>query len=141
VNVLLDGCVWGGARAALGAAGHEVESTADWLRDPGDSDVLAHAHRNGQVFSTLDKDWWLRTFLGKPAIDTANWRAEHATHPAVLTRKACGGNRTARGAETRSSPPSSARIDQRDLDRTDVLTPPLHARQLIVAPGLVRTLS
>jgi predicted nuclease of predicted toxin-antitoxin system len=57
VKVLLDGCVWGGARAALGAAGHEVESTADWPSDPGDSEVLAHAHRNGQVLITLDKDF------------------------------------------------------------------------------------
>jgi len=57
VKVLLDGCVWGGARDALTAAGNEVESTADWPRDPGDAEVLAHAHRNGQVLITLDKDF------------------------------------------------------------------------------------
>lgn len=57
MKVLLDGCVWGGARDALTAAGHEVESTAGWPRDPGDADVLAHAHRNGQVLITLDKDF------------------------------------------------------------------------------------
>jgi predicted nuclease of predicted toxin-antitoxin system len=57
VKVLLDGCVWGGARAALEAVGHEVESTADWPSDPGDSEVLAHAHGNGQVLITLDKDF------------------------------------------------------------------------------------
>jgi predicted nuclease of predicted toxin-antitoxin system len=57
VQVLLDGCVWGGARDALAAAGHDVESTADWPKDPGDAEVLAHAHRNGQVLITLDKDF------------------------------------------------------------------------------------
>ena len=41
----------------LRAAGHEVESVADWPRDPGDQDVLAHAHRNVQVLVTLDKDF------------------------------------------------------------------------------------
>jgi predicted nuclease of predicted toxin-antitoxin system len=57
VKVLLDGCVWGGAREALAAAGHDVESTADWASDPGDADVLAHAHRMGQVLITLDKEF------------------------------------------------------------------------------------
>ena len=57
MKVLLDGCVWGGAREALAAAGHDVESTADWASDPGDADVLAHAHRNGQGLITLDKDF------------------------------------------------------------------------------------
>ena len=55
--MLLDGCVWGGAHDELAAAGHEVESVADWPRDPGDSEILADAHRNGQVFVTLDKDF------------------------------------------------------------------------------------
>jgi predicted nuclease of predicted toxin-antitoxin system len=57
VKLLIDGCVWGGASATLAAVGHEVESTADWPSDPGDSEVLAHAHRNGQVLITLDKDF------------------------------------------------------------------------------------
>jgi predicted nuclease of predicted toxin-antitoxin system len=57
VKVLVDGCVWGGAGEVLRAAGHEVESTADWPRDPGDQEVLAHAHRNDQVLITLDKDF------------------------------------------------------------------------------------
>lgn len=41
----------------LVAAGHQVESTAEWPRDPGDPDVLAHAHQNAQVLITLDKDF------------------------------------------------------------------------------------
>jgi predicted nuclease of predicted toxin-antitoxin system len=57
VKVLLDGCVWGGAVAALRAAGHEIEMTADWPTDPGDEQVLEHAFQNGQVLITLDKDF------------------------------------------------------------------------------------
>ena len=41
----------------LRAAGHDVESTADWPHDPGDEEVLAHAYRNAQVLITLDKDF------------------------------------------------------------------------------------
>ena len=57
MKVLLDGCVWGGAREVLTAAGHDVESTADWPRDPGDAEVLAHAYAHAQVLVTLDKDF------------------------------------------------------------------------------------
>lgn len=57
MKVLVDGCVWGGAKPALVEAGHEVEAAADWERDPGDAEVLAHAHREGQVLVTIDKDF------------------------------------------------------------------------------------
>ena len=57
MKVLLDGCVWGGAPGTLLAVGHDVESTADWPRDPGDDEVLGHAFRNSQVLITLDKDF------------------------------------------------------------------------------------
>jgi hypothetical protein len=36
VKLLLDTCVWGGAKAALAAAGHDVVSAGDWSEDPGD---------------------------------------------------------------------------------------------------------
>jgi predicted nuclease of predicted toxin-antitoxin system len=61
VKALLDVCVWGGARDVLLAAGHEVESAAGWPRDPGDPQILAHAHQNGQVLITLDKDFGARS--------------------------------------------------------------------------------
>lgn len=41
----------------LRAAGHDVESTSEWPRDPGDEEVLGHAYRNAQVLITLDKDF------------------------------------------------------------------------------------
>ena len=69
MKVLLDGCVWGGADETLRAAGHDVESTADWPRDPGDDDVLAHAFRNSQILITLDKDFGeLAVVLQRPHV-------------------------------------------------------------------------
>ncbi len=42
----------------------------------------------------------LFTFLGRDDVQATNWRAEHAIRPAVVCRKAWGGNRTWTGAET-----------------------------------------
>jgi predicted nuclease of predicted toxin-antitoxin system len=47
MKLLLDTCVWGGAKAELKAAGHEVFWTGD----------LAQAHREQRVLITLDKDF------------------------------------------------------------------------------------
>ena len=48
----------------------------------------------------------LFTFLGDPAIDATNWRAEHAIRPAVAMRKVCGGNRSA----PRRAHPTGSRV-------------------------------
>jgi predicted nuclease of predicted toxin-antitoxin system len=57
VKVLLDSCVWGGARISLATAGHDVVWAGDWLTDPGDEEILTHAHADGRVLVTLDKDF------------------------------------------------------------------------------------
>lgn len=57
MKILLDSCVWGKARAELEAAGHDVVWCGDWPRDPGDEEILAHAHSQGRVLVTLDKDF------------------------------------------------------------------------------------
>ena len=57
MKVLLDTCVWGGARDALVAAGHDVIWTGEWAADPGDDEILASAHAEGHVLVTLDKDF------------------------------------------------------------------------------------
>jgi predicted nuclease of predicted toxin-antitoxin system len=57
MNVLLDTCVWGGARDELRATGHDVLWTGDLAQDPGDEDILAQAHREQRVLVTLDKDF------------------------------------------------------------------------------------
>lgn len=57
MKVLLDSCIWPGAKDQIEDAGHEVEWVGDWDTDPGDEEILAHAARNGQVIITLDKDF------------------------------------------------------------------------------------
>jgi len=57
MKLLLDACVWGGARQELKAAGHDVVWAGEWPTDPGDEEILARAHREGRVLVTLDKDF------------------------------------------------------------------------------------
>lgn len=57
MRVLLDSCVWGGARSAIAAVGHDVEWTGDWPADPGDEEILARAAAAGAVLVTIDKDF------------------------------------------------------------------------------------
>jgi predicted nuclease of predicted toxin-antitoxin system len=69
MKILLDTCVWGGARKDLEAAGHDVDWTGDWPKDPGDEEILAYAHKEGRVLVTLDKDF------GEMAIV---WKTKHS---------------------------------------------------------------
>jgi transposase len=74
----------------------------------------------------------LFTFLAQPGVQATNWRAEHAIRPAVLCRKAWGGNRTWTGAQTwqvLSSMLATAAAQQRDP--VALLVP------LLCAPGPV----
>jgi predicted nuclease of predicted toxin-antitoxin system len=57
MKILLDTCIWGGTRRSLEEVGHDVVWSGDWDRDPGDSEILAVAHREGRVLVTLDKDF------------------------------------------------------------------------------------
>jgi predicted nuclease of predicted toxin-antitoxin system len=57
MRLLLDTCVWGGAKAQLQAAGHDVFWTGDLSIDPGDEAILAQANREQRVLVTLDKDF------------------------------------------------------------------------------------
>jgi predicted nuclease of predicted toxin-antitoxin system len=57
VKLLLDTCVWGGARLDLEAAGHDVVWTGNWPSDPGDEEILTYAHREQRILVTLDKDF------------------------------------------------------------------------------------
>jgi len=66
-KVLLDTCVWGGARKELEAAGHDVIWSGDWDTDPGDEEILAQAFLEGRIIVTLDKDFGeLAIVRGKP---------------------------------------------------------------------------
>lgn len=57
MKLLLDTCVWGGAKPHLEAAGHDVIWTGDWPTDPGDSEILARAQAESRILVTLDKDF------------------------------------------------------------------------------------
>jgi predicted nuclease of predicted toxin-antitoxin system len=57
MKLLLDTCVWGGAKAELQAAGHDVLWTGDLVQDPDHEEILAQAHRDQRVLITLDKDF------------------------------------------------------------------------------------
>jgi predicted nuclease of predicted toxin-antitoxin system len=57
LRVLLDSCIWPGAKEQIARAGHEVEWVGDWPTDPGDAEILAHAAHHQQVIVTLDKDF------------------------------------------------------------------------------------
>jgi predicted nuclease of predicted toxin-antitoxin system len=57
MKLLLDTCVWGGAKAELVAAGQDVVWTGDLPQDPGDEEILAQAHREQRALVTLDKDF------------------------------------------------------------------------------------
>lgn len=57
MKLLLDTCVWGGARTVLQSAGHDVAWTGAWAEDPGDEQILAYAHAENRVLVTLDKDF------------------------------------------------------------------------------------
>ncbi|MGH7340401.1 MAG: DUF5615 family PIN-like protein, partial [Candidatus Rokuibacteriota bacterium] len=57
MRLLLDACVWGGAREELERAGCDVVWAGEWDEDPGDEEILARAHEAGRVLVTLDKDF------------------------------------------------------------------------------------
>ena len=57
MNVLLDTCVWGGAKVYLQAKACDVICSNDWANDPGDDEILKTAHQEGRILVTLDKDF------------------------------------------------------------------------------------
>lgn len=57
MKLLLDSCVWGKAQLEINAAGHDVIWAGDWERDPGDTEIMNQAHREGRILVTLDKDF------------------------------------------------------------------------------------
>lgn len=54
MKVMLDTCVWGGARTVRR---HDVVWTGEWEADPGDEEILACAHAEERVLVDFDKDF------------------------------------------------------------------------------------
>jgi predicted nuclease of predicted toxin-antitoxin system len=57
MRVLLDTCIWKGAKKELEAEGHDVEWVGEWPEDPGDKEILAYAYKEKRVLVTMDKDF------------------------------------------------------------------------------------
>lgn len=57
MKLLLDTCVWGGAKTKLMSDGHDVVWAGDWPVDPGDEEILARAYIEARILVTLDKDF------------------------------------------------------------------------------------
>lgn len=57
MKVLLDSCVWAGAKEILEEAGHETVWIGDFLLDPGDEAIIDLAYREERVLVTIDKDF------------------------------------------------------------------------------------
>jgi transposase len=76
----------------------------------------------------------LFTFLAIDGVAATNWRAEHALRPAVVTRKAWGGNRTWAGAATWQALTSLLRTaHQQQRDPVELLGRLLQAPSPVVA--------
>jgi predicted nuclease of predicted toxin-antitoxin system len=107
MKILLDTCVWGGARNHLEAAGHDVVWAGDWREDPGDEEILAHAHKEARILVTLDKDFGemaiAREIPHSGIIRLVNFRAREQ---GVICLRVIGmyGNELQRGALVTAEP-------------------------------------
>lgn len=57
MRILLDSCVWGGAKSFLADMDFDVTWVGDMERDPGDLEILETAFRENRILVTLDKDF------------------------------------------------------------------------------------
>lgn len=112
------------AHGAAVARGHLMTHVLALLDQPGPLPAM----RRFAVHLTTEPA--LLSFLYDPTVDATNWRAEHAIRPAVVNRKVCGGNRSARGADTQQVLANVIRTArQRGLNAGDVLVDLMRAHQ------------
>jgi len=64
VKLLIDSCVWGGARHRFSDAGHDAIWAADLPKDPGDEQLLLQAIAEQRAIVTLDKDFGELSIVG-----------------------------------------------------------------------------
>ncbi len=66
-KVLLDSCIWSGAKKVLIDAGHDVVWVGDSPKDPGDDAIIRLAFNEKRILITLDKDFGeLAIFRNEP---------------------------------------------------------------------------
>ena len=67
MRLLVDSCVSSRVAEQLVTLAHDVEWVGDWQADPGDEEVLRHAHRTDRILVTIDKGFGQRAILrGEP---------------------------------------------------------------------------
>jgi len=88
VKLLIDTCISGTVRDVLQAAGHDAVWTGDWPQDPGDDEILDHAHQQNRILITLDKDFGeLAVVHGRPhsgIIRLVNWSTQQQASTSLL---------------------------------------------------------
>ena len=88
MKLLIDTCISGTVRDALQAAGHDAVWTGDWPQDPGDDEILDHAHQQNRILITLDKDFGeLAVVHGRPhsgIIRLVNWSTQQQARTSLL---------------------------------------------------------
>lgn len=57
MKILLDTCVWKGAKDDLEKAGHNVTWIGNMEKDPGDETIIREAFSENRILVTLDKDF------------------------------------------------------------------------------------
>ncbi len=57
MKLLLDSCVWGGAKTVLESAGHDVIWCGDWDEDTGYEHILSFAYQEQRALINIDKDF------------------------------------------------------------------------------------
>jgi len=57
IRILLDSCIWSGAKNPLKEAGFDVVWVGDFLKDPGDEAIIRLAYKENRILITLDKDF------------------------------------------------------------------------------------
>jgi predicted nuclease of predicted toxin-antitoxin system len=57
MKLLLDSCLSKHAYLTLINLSYEVDWVAKWKSDPGDKEIIQHAHKNQRILVTLDKDF------------------------------------------------------------------------------------
>lgn len=92
MKLLIDTCISRTVRDALQVAGHDAAWTGDWPQDPGDDEILDHAHREKRILITLDKDFGeLAVVHGRPhsgIIRLVNWTTrQQATTSLMVLEK------------------------------------------------------
>ena len=88
MKLLIDTCISGIVRNALQAAGHDAVWTGEWAQDPGDDEILDHAHQQNRILITLDKDFGeLAVVHGRPhsgIIRLVNWSTQQQAGTSLL---------------------------------------------------------